>query len=513
MADTFALALTGLDATNPVPGSYAEVRFAQGETGGDLGPKRTLLLAPKTSAGSITVDTQVVQILDEADAITYAGPGSPAHRMARAFFANNKSSEVWLLCPTVATGSAAVDKIILTNAATANGVLSVYTCGIQIDVPIVSGDSVTAIGAKLEEALDNHTELPFTSGNSSGTVTVTGKIAGIVLNSVRIRCKITGAGATTVNLTADTAFGASGESGAAIGVGAIDLTNALATMLARKFDTILFCEQNATPIDALLDQVQVQAEPSTGYRQKVYVGAAMTPANAATLASGSSMNRARADLINCEECPVEHYVLCAIVAGAYLKNNGADPSYNFDGYGTKSGDLLAGLSRPYNDSALPTTAELKSMLNQGVTPIAFTDGGAPYIVRAVTTQCKSGSNFDYRVRDAHIVTVPDRFTADLLARVATAPWTKITRDPTGNRPEPGAAFCTPRRMKSLVERLLSDYVSAGWLDPVKLADMIAGTVCGQDPLVPSRMNTSIPLYSAILLHQHALLVKESSAAT
>lgn len=512
MADTFSLALTGLDASNPIPGVYAEVRFAQGQSS-DLGPKRVLILAPKTSAGSITVDTQVVQIQDEADAITYAGAGSPAHRMARAFFANNKSSEVWLLCPTVATGSAAVDKIILTNAATANGVLSVFTCGEQIDVAITSGDSVTTIGDNLAQAINDRTHLPFTASNSSGTVTVTGKIAGVVLNSVRLRCKITGSGiATTVNLTADTAFGASGESGAAIGAGVISLTSALATMLPRKYDTILLCEQSAAPIDALLDQMSTQAEPSTGFRQKAYIGAALTPANAATLASGSSMNRARADLINCEECPVEHYVLGAIVAGRYLVHNGSDPSYNFDGYGTKSGQVLVGLARPYNDSALPTTTELKSMLNQGVTPIAFTDGGAPYVVRAVTTQCKSGSNFDYRVRDAHIVTVADRFTADLVIKLALSPWTKITTDPTGNRPEPGAQFATPRRVKSTIEQLLSDYASAGWIDPGKLATMIAGTVVGQDPLLPSRMNISVPLYSAILLHQHALLVKESSAA-
>lgn len=512
MADTFSLALTGLDASNPIPGVYTEVRFAQGQSS-DLGPQRVLILAPKTSAGSITVDTQIVQIQDEADAITYAGAGSPAHRMARAFFANNKTSEVWLLCPTAATGSAAVDKIILTNAATANGVHSLFTCGEQIDTAITSGDSITAIGDNIAQNINNRTHLPFTASNSAGTITLTGKIAGIVLNSVRLRCKITGSGiATTTNLTADTAFGASGESGAAIGAGVISLTAALATMLPRNFSTILFCEQNATPIDALLDQVAVQAEPSTGFRQKVYVGSALTPANAATLASGSSMNRAQADLINCEESPVEHYVVGAAVAARYLTHNGSDPAYNFDGYGTKSGQSLVGLARPYNDSALPTTTELKSMLNQGVTPLAFTDGGAPYIVRAVTTQCKSGSNFDYRVRDAHIVTVAYRFTADLVNKLALAPWTKITRDPTGNRPEPGPEFATPRRVKAMIEQLLSDYASAGWIDPASLATAIAGTVVGQDPIVPSRMNISVPLYSAILLHQHALLVKESSAA-
>ena len=88
------------------------------------------------------------------------------------------------------------------------------------------------------------------------------------MNSIRIRARIIGSGvATTVNLTADTAFGASGESGANVGSGNIDLTAALATLLAR-FDTILYSEQVATPIDALLDQVQSRAEPSTGFRQR-----------------------------------------------------------------------------------------------------------------------------------------------------------------------------------------------------------------------------------------------------
>jgi phage tail sheath gpL-like len=512
MADTFSLALTGLDATNPIPGIYAEVRFAQGP-GADLGPRRVLILAPKTASGAITPDTAIVQIQDEADAIQQAGAGSPAHRMARAFFANNKSSEVWLLCPAAASGSAATDRIVIATTATANGVLSVWICGEQIDVPIITGDTATVIGDALAVAINARTHLPVTASNAAGTVSVTGKIAGTDLNSVRFRARITGTGiGTTVTPTADTALGSSGAGGAAIGVGVISYTSALATLLPRKFDVILAGTQEATPLDALMDQVTVQAEPSTGFRQKVYAASCLSPASSATLASGASLNRERADLINAEECPVEHYALCAIVAGRYLTHNGADPSYSFDGYGTRAGQILVGLSRPFNDSALPTTTELRTMLNSGVTPIAYTESGAPYIVRAVTTRCRQGSNPDYRVRDAHIVTVADRFTAELVARIAAAPWTKVTRDPVGNRPEPGAEFCTPRRMKALIEQVLDLYAAAGWIDPARLDETIAATVVGQDPLVPSRLNTSVPLYAAVLLHQHALLVKESSAA-
>lgn len=510
---TLLLALTGLDASNPIPGVYTEVKFAQGTAAGDIGPKRVLILAPKTSAGAITADTQLVQLQDEADAIAQAGTGSIAHRMARAFFAVNKTSEVWLLCPAVASGSAAVDKIAFATTAAANGVASVWICGEQIDTSIVTGDTATVIAAAVAASINARSWLPVTASASSGNVTLTGRIAGTDLNSIRFRAKISGTGvSTTVSPTADTALGASGAGGAAVGVGTIDYTAALATMLPRKFDAILCGSQESSPIDALLDQVYVQAEPATGFRQKVYVGAALTPSDAATLATSASLNRARADIVNAEESPFEHYVLCALVAGAYLKHNGSDPSYNFDGYGTHEGDTLP-LLAPYNDSARPTTAELRSMLNQGVTPIAYTDGGAPYVVRAVTSYCKLGSNFDYRVRDAHIVTVADRFAADGVARLAATPWKKITKDPVGNEREPGQEFATPKRVRSLFESLISDYCDSGWLDPASKATLIASIQVGIDPTVPSRMNSSVPIISAILLHQHALLVKESSAAT
>lgn len=512
---SLALALTGLDASNPTPGTYLEVKFAQGNAGGNLGPRRVLIVAPKaTASGTITVDTQVVQIQDEADAVLYAGTGSPAHRMARAWFASNKSAEVWLLCPTEGSGSAAVDKITFTTTADANGVCEITLCGETISFPILDGYTVTNSAEAAVAAINNQTHWPVIASNSSGVVTITGKTSGVILNSVRYRARIVGTGvATTVAPTADTALGASGAGGAAIGVGVISMTAALATMLPRKFDVILQAEQSAAAIVATMDQVVVQAEPSTGFLQKVYVGTALTPADAATLASGSNGNRERLDLINAEQCPVEHYVLNAIVAANYVKNNGPNPSYSFDGYGTKAGQSLPGLARPYNDAALPTSTEIRSMLNQGVTPVAYTDGGAPYIVRAVTTRCKTGSAFDYRVRDSHIVTVADRFAGDLAVRVNAAPWTKVAADPVGSAKEPGPDFCTPRRMAALIETLVGDYMDAGHLDPSKRADLIAGIAIGQDPLVPSRLNSRIPLYTAVLLHQHAMMVAESSAAT
>lgn len=508
---TLALSLTGLDASNPIPGIYAEVRFAQGQSSGDFSAKKVLIMGPKTSAGSITVDTQVVGPLnDEADAIAYCGTGSIAHQAAARFMALNKSAQVYVVCPTAATGTAAVEVITYTTTATGAGVARVILGGRTIEAPVATGDTVTTIAAAVAAAINNQTDLPVTATSALGVVTITARVAGSEYLSLRIRCQMVGTGVgTTVSPTSDIQFGSSGVGAATLGAGAISYTSALATIAGMDFDYIVPCVQLDAPLDALMTQVNTLAEPSTGFRQKVIVGTCLTPSAATTLAA--SQNHARERIVNSEENPEPCWLVGATVAAVMSKNEVSDPAYNFDGYGSKTGQPFP-LQRPYNDSAIPTTTELKSMLNNGVTPIAVNQAGQPYIVRSVTSYHKNGSNFDYRVRDSSVVTVADAHTDAVVASLAAAPWTKITTDPANPSKQPPAEFATPARVKSLIEQRISDHVDAGWLDPGQKDTMLDAIQCGADPVVTSRMNISNPVYSAVLLHQHALLVKESSAA-
>lgn len=508
---TLALSLTGLDASNPIPGIYAEVRFAQGQSSGDFSAKKVLIIGPKTSAGSITVDTQVVGPLnDEADAIAYCGTGSIAHQAAARFMSLNKSAQVYVICPTAATGTAAVEIITYTTTAAAAGVARVVLFGRTVEASVASGDTVTTIAAAVAAAINNQTDLPVTATSALGVVTVTARVAGVEYLSGRIRCQMIGTGiTTTVAPTADIQFGSSGVGAAALGAGTISYTTALATIAGTDYDYIVPCVQLDAPLDALMAQVNTLAEPSTGFRQKVIVGTCLTPSAATTLAA--SQNHARERICNSEENPEPCWLVGATVAAVMSKNEVSDPAYNFDSFGTKSGQAFP-LQRPYNDSAIPTTTEIKSMLNNGVTAIGVSQGGQPYIVRSVTSYHKNGSNFDYRVRDSSVVTVADAHTDNLVASLASSPWTKITTDPSNPSKQPRAEFATPNRVKAAVESEVNSSVDRGWLDPGKLADMIDAIQCGADPTVTSRMNISNPVYSAVMLHQHALLVKESSAA-
>lgn len=516
---TLALALTGVDSSNPIPGIYPELKFAQGESGGDASPTRVLILAPKASGGTITADTEVAgPVFDESDASALTVAGSPAHRMFRRYRSLEKNAEVYVCCPAEASGSAAVDKITLSGTATGAGVVTVWLGGEQIQAPIVKGDTAAVIcGASatvgVRGAINSKTHLPVTADNgSSATITLTGKVAGTELNTLRFRVAVTaGIGISITTPTVDTAFGASGASGAAIGAGTCDYTAALATILAQDFDYIVCHTDTSAQLLALVNQVNTQAEPSTGFRQKIIAGSALSPSNAKTLAA--AQNAARLRLVNCEESPEEHYLLAATVGAVFVKNETVDPSYNFDSYGLNEGDVLP-LKRPKNDSALPTIPELKIMLQNGVIPIAFSKTGAPYVVRSVTTRhLNASSQYDYRARDSIVVTVGDAFTDDLVAKIAAAPYRKVTEDPTEDgQAQPAAIFNTPKRAKALVEPLVREYCRAGLFDPAKEAKALSEIQTGIDPQVPGRMNYITPAYSAVLLHQSGVLVKETSAA-
>jgi phage tail sheath gpL-like len=526
---TLSLALTGFDTSNPIPGIYAEVRFAQGETAGDLSTKRVLIMAPKTSAGSITVDTQVVGPLsDEADFITYAGAGSPAHRMGAAFLQDCKNVEVYLICPTAATGAAGSDIFTYTfssgTAPTKAGVASVTICGVLCSFAYTTSNTLAEIAAGITLAINNHTELPVSATSALGVVTIATKIHGEEFNTVRYRPEVSAGTNVVVSPTADTQLGLSGAGAAVTADGTISYTNALATILGRKFDYILsFASATydasgvATPgtaaaVDALLDQVTTQAEPSTGFRQQALFGTCLVPANAVTMAIADNMNRPRGRVFNLEQCPEESYVLAARVGANIVKYEVSDASYNFDGFGSKPGQVLR-VQRPFNDSGIPTTTEIKSMLNNGVTALGVAPNGQVYIVRSVTSySISSGVIHDYRARDSIVVTVGDKFTNDLVAKLSASPWTKITADPAAGAKQPPAEFATPSRVKALCEQLVSDYVDAGLFDPAKKQTILDAMQVGIDPVLASRMNIRIPAYSAVLLHQIGLLVNESSPA-
>lgn len=502
---TLGLNLTGLSSGYPIPGSYVEVLFAQGASAGDLSAKKVLMLAPSTSGGDIVQDTEVYgPVSDETEAITKLGAGSPAHRMVRAFLAVNKTAQVYVVAPTRSAGVAATIAVLYATTTTGAGTTAIEICEETVEVAFISGETATDVALRMSNAINALTHLPVLAVPTVGSIAITAKVAGPEGNAIRLRARITSGVAMTVTQTT--------EAPLASGATAASLTNALATIAALDFDVIVPHTHTGTSTDAQLSalatQVNAQALPITGIRQKVLAGTALAPATAVTLAQG--INKPRVDLINLEESPLEPSVVAAICAGVAANTYFVDPASNLDGYGTKAEHVFP-VKPPRNQASNFTATEQTLMLNGGVTPVAVSAVGTPYIVRAITTYSLNGATADYRVRDTHRVYVADWYADTALVRLGTTPWTKLTDDPP-NDLQPPANFATPKRVKSLIEQLISDGVAEGYLDPSKKQVMLDSLSVGIDPLNATRNNIGSNVFSANLYHQSAHLVRETSAA-
>lgn len=117
----------------------------------------------------------------------YAGNGSMLHRMAKAWFANNRITELYFIGMKDNDTTKATGSIAFTGPATAAGTISATINGELIQVSVAASDTATTIGAALASVVTAKTSLPVTAAAVTGTVTFTAKNAGTPGNLIDIR--------------------------------------------------------------------------------------------------------------------------------------------------------------------------------------------------------------------------------------------------------------------------------------------------------------------------------------
>lgn len=502
-----SIVLTGLAANDPVPGVYLETNFAQGEATGSSAQRAILCLANKTASGSATVDTVVygpdtqVPLQTEADMIALGGAGSEAHRMFRRIAAVNKDTAVYWVFVTASAGTAATGTFVLTNAATGNGVHRTWVGDEFVETSIASGDAVDTIGAAIVVSINAKTHWPVTASYDapSDTVTLTAKNAGPRGNWIRFQCSITSGIGTTTGATSD-AFLSGGAT-------ADSNTTALATILPKRFYYIVSAAEDATQFGALVSQVNTQAAPTTGIRQRAFAGSVDTLANATTVATG--INAARAELVWSEKAPWTPAELAANAAAVYaLFETSPNPRTNFASFGNDAVTTnYWKVPRSRTDTAHPTRASIKSALNNGLTPIAVNPNGTTYLVNRITSRSLSGSTADYRIRPAHKVTICDFFADDLHAKATLQNAGKrIANDPPRGARPPGPSVITPTIFQGQIFALLNDYDQNDLLQ--NLDQIKTGTVVQRETSPSTRMSARIPLQPIDNLEQIAVAVDQ-----
>lgn len=529
-----SIILVGLGSNVPNPGVYVELDFAQGPVAGAGGPRSVLLMGNSLAAGSATQDTVVygpdtaVVCQTETDVINLFGSGSQLHRMFLRFTAvagSNSNIPLYFLAVTRSAGTAASAAMTLATTATSNGNLRFWCEDMFVDTTITSGQTAIQIATAVVASINSQTRWPVTAANGgTAIVTVTANQKGLEGNWIRVQSAIT-PGTSTVGTTTSLTANTNLSSGATQDV----YTNALATILPNKYYYIVVGDSDATNVGLVVSQVNTQALPTTGIRQRVIYGSSDTLANATTVATG--INAARTECVwgyQAVDLPPAELAanMCAIFAtleqgaayGVNRKNFSLFPTSN----GTDA-SLWKLIPSRFGVAGAPTVANVTSALNNGLSPITVVSGvgGGAQFVKRCTTRSLNGAQPDYRIRDAHKVSICDYWCDDAAAITQLQFGGKdLLPDPAQGQPPPPAIAVTPGIWGAALKNLVIQYGNAGqWTFPPGVtpqqgqtpADVINSTFIVQaENNPPTRMSCLAPLAPCQIADQFALLAQQVS---
>jgi phage tail sheath gpL-like len=519
MGNPAAIVLIGLAANFPNPGVFPEIDFAQGPSGPAPAARNILIIGNKSTAGTATNDTVVygpdtaTTCQTENDVVTLFGQGSQLHRAflrITAVRGNTVGPAIYYIAAAPSGGAAATGTIIFTGTATSNANVRVWVVDQFVDTAVTSGQTPTQIGAAVAASINSQFRYPVTAANGAGTVTVTANNTGPEGNWIVCQAAFTSGGSTVTT----TITGTIGTANAKLtgGATADNYTNALATVLSTRFYYILCCDSDATNIGRVVTQVNSQALPTSNIRQRVFAGSADTLANEITLATG--LNAPRCEISSALGSDLTPLEIAANNMAVYslLENSGGrvGPTRNnyslFPANATDASLWTIVGTRSGPTSGLSTT-QITSALNNGITPLAILPNNSTQLVKRVTSRSLNGAVQDYRVRDAHRVSIPDFWTDDAVSLTQLNFGGKdLLPDPQQGQPFPPPQATTPAQWGASLKDLVQTYANAGQLKNVTA--ILNSMIVQRETNPTNRCSALVPLQCVDLADQFALLVQQ-----
>lgn len=588
-----SIILVGISAGFPNPGTFVQVNFNAGPTGGAPIGQKVLILGNKTATGTATPDTVVygpdtsVPAQNETDVIGLTGPGSQVHRGWKRFTKVNKTTPVYFLCVAESAGAQATGVIAVgfstgSTASTAGNIRFFYGDDF-VDTAVNVGDTATVIGGNIANNINQYVNWALAATNTAGIIAIVAKNHGPEGNWIKIGV-ITGPGfapggvtvtdygttwvasttyATGVFIAPATANGfyykvtTGGTAGssppafgtvvggtttdggatytnwgtlstaagiAQLGGGATpdNVTNALATILAQGFYDIVVCDSDTTNIGRVITQVNSQANPTTGIRQRVFAGSVDTLANALTIAASQNADRGELQWASATDItPLEVAANACAIYSLFEQSGNTGYRYvgrlNYSLFPTGNSQfqdanywfLTASRNGPNSG---PSTAQITSALNGGLTPYAILSDGTLQLVKRCTMHCLNGSTPDFRSRDAHKVAIMDAWASAAATMTTQQFGAKDLLDPpaTGQSVSSGSppnTFATNVIIWGTALKDLTEKIGiAGLLQNTDVTN--ANAIVQRETNPRTRMSASFDLQTADIADQFALVANQ-----
>lgn len=431
-----AISFNSIPSTLRVPSVLAEFDSSRASSGPALLPYRALIIGQKTSAGTWTANT-INRCTSVSQALIGGGIGSMIHRQAMAWFASNKSTELYFgVLADDAGGTAATKTLTFSGTSTAAGTLHLYVGGEYLPVAIASGLANTAVATAVEAALAVYEPtrgLPFTAGVASDAVTLTHRHKGASTQDLDVRVNYQFGEALPAGVTVVIANGASGATNPT-------LTSLIAAMGDTWFNVIAHPYTDATSLTAIENEMSSRFGPTRMADGLAITSAAGSDSTLSTL--GNTRNSPHSVIVGQPGAspltpPLEFAAEVAAVAAYYLSIDPARPLQTLPLTWTKSPA----------EADLFTEAERNLMLYDGI-GTTKTAVGKVQLERLITTyKTNAGGADDTAYLDATTMATLMYMRYSFRQRILTAfPRHKLADD--GTRFGAGQAVVTPKLGKA-----------------------------------------------------------------
>lgn len=174
-----------------VPFVYVEFDNSNAQQGPSVQPYTSLIIGQKLSTAT-AAEHSIKTITSEAQAIAEYGESSMLHYMVKSYLANNKVTELKVLCLKDDAGSAkAIGKItVVAGTASEDGFMYVYIGGRKLSVAVSKTDDQDAVASAINAAINADSSLVVTSainGANANEIDITAKQGGTVGNGIDLR--------------------------------------------------------------------------------------------------------------------------------------------------------------------------------------------------------------------------------------------------------------------------------------------------------------------------------------
>lgn len=477
--------ITGYPSSWKYPFTAAQISFNQGASTAAIGGRDALLVMPMTSAGTYTANT-VYEVRRESDVRTGAGAGSPLHRAARFFLKANNRGKLFVLPYAATSGgspAAATATITVSGTPTATGTIRVWVCGEMMTIGFKSTSTATTIGDAIEAAINAKTHLPLTAANSTGTVTLTAKIAGAsqgdgTTGVHRVRVDVEPGKGAAITTTGALGIGAGTDGADGTTTEAANLTTALASIDAARYYYIGASVMDATGLAALKTHIATKNEPSPGLRCVGVSGHTGTLSTAA--ARAIALNHEYQQIVwqpNSEHDVAE---LVGQVIAIRQKYEAVDSAVNLNGY--SGADWL--LQPAYSEADFPDSDDLNDAVTDGLAPIQSFTSGRSALGMNITTRSKDsgGTLDDFRSAEAHRPSVMHDLVDTIVLRHSLTYRGKKLRDDVkladgsvNTNQRVGSGVVTPSLYRPFVAGVFREFAEAekiqdlqSWIDSLAL---------------------------------------------